>query len=64
MPQDPLPTEQQIEEAVKDLHDAMLENIKASNAEKKAVLRKQHARQKLLGAKGRLSSLETDLMAL
>jgi len=57
-----LPVENQIEEAIKDVQDAMLENIKASKLIVDITKKKEAARFKLLKAKERLTGLERSLM--
>lgn len=59
----PQPTqEQQINQAVSDIKEALLENISASQAETDAKFRKKKAYNTLLKAKERLRGIEQDLM--
>lgn len=59
-----LTMEGKIELAINEVRDAMLENVKASEMETEAVLRKKSARYKLQKAKERLSGLESELKSL
>lgn len=54
--------EQAVEEAIKDVHEAMIENIKASRLEMDAQTRKKKAYYTLLKAKERLRSVEQEMM--
>lgn len=55
--------EVKIDTAVKELHEALIENINAGKAEIDAKVRKQKAHYNLLGAKQRLYDLEKEIIA-
>ncbi len=55
--------EEKIDQAVKDLNSALLENVLASKAETEAKQRKQKAHYTLLTAKQRLTAVEMELYA-
>jgi hypothetical protein len=56
--------EEKVEQAVSEVRDAMIENIKASRMEIDIASRKAAARYTLQKAKERLSNLESELGAL
>lgn len=59
----PEPTiEQSIQIAIKDLNDALLENIEASRAETEVKIRKHKAYHILLKAKERMRAIEQQMM--
>jgi hypothetical protein len=57
-----LSIEKQIEEAIKDVQEAMLANLKAGKVEVDAKLAKEKAHYQLLKAKERLTGLERSFM--
>lgn len=64
MPKEEPTKEKQVEEAIDDVRDCMMRNIKAAALEASAKIEKAHARHALLKAKERLNSLEHELMSL
>lgn len=64
MATEPTTKKEEIEKAIEEVKDAMLENLAASQDETKAALRKKAAHYTLLKAKERLSGLERELMSL
>lgn len=62
MPKKELTKTEAIDEAVKDVHDALLENLKASQLVVDAQKRKETARFVLLKAKERLQALALEFM--
>lgn len=59
-----LTTKKAVEEALKDVREAMMENISASRAQVNAILRKRKARYALLKAKERLTNIEREFLTL
>ena len=57
-----LTLEEKVLEGIKDVQEALMENIKASKAEMDIKIRKKKAHYTLLKAKERLRSIESELM--
>ena len=64
MPKQELTGEQAINQAIVDVHNALLENINASKAEVDAKDRKKKAHYTLLKAKERLLAVEREIMEI
>lgn len=57
-----LPTKKAIEEAVKSVQEAMIENVEVSRAETDIQIRKKKAHYNLLQAQESLRAIQLDLM--